>query len=553
MAKAARKEKRKQQNGTKVRPAKRSKFSTKNNDIIYAPPKNSGCPTNYLYGKQAGDARKIRKRPNIKQKNKSSSFVARKGNKKGKRLFIARFPVIGTSTKAVPWLKRKQPRTGKKDDKTNQIGEKQQQRKIVNAFSVNEAAIQHFNQELLEFVNYVRLNRTEIELREYMIQQIQKSCKNLFGVEDSQCQVFGSFAAQPVCIFESDIDLAIWGVVEPDDDNDNDNNEKDNYTRQQLIAKRDHVTLQEEQTNSNRKKQERVLQWKALIDDATKDAQQDEQLEEHAPKDPVTEQTICVDESEDIESSLFVLDRTGDMSTLISGDASLKSHSNDAHEDSNCGDDNDDNGNNCDSESDGDSAHDDSSADKLENFWSRKSHDKSTTSMNNVGADITNAKNLLAMPDSNVIIKNCNENNYDDDYSDDSSNDEETEDSNYVPKRRPRGQSLVSQSSSTTCSVEATLDESGLEVSFVVGANKQTAREKIGPSGRTRTLVVNSLYKLTRPLRPFASQMHVRKKARVPIINMISHFGFECDIALGGHNGTDTSSYASTQLSRFKR
>jgi len=74
----------------------------------------------------------------------------------------------------------------------------------------------------------------------------------------------------------------------------------------------------------------------------------------------------------------------------------------------------------------------------------------------------------------------------------------------------------------------------------------------VGPSGTTRTRVVNSLYKLTRPLRPFASQMHVRKKARVPIINMVTHFGFECDIALGGHNGADTSSYARTQLSRFR-
>jgi DNA polymerase sigma len=38
----------------------------------------------------------------------------------------------------------------------------------------------------------------------------------------------------------------------------------------------------------------------------------------------------------------------------------------------------------------------------------------------------------------------------------------------------------------------------------------------------------------------------------VPIINLKSHFGFEADIAVGGHNGTDTSSYASLQVSRFK-
>lgn len=38
----------------------------------------------------------------------------------------------------------------------------------------------------------------------------------------------------------------------------------------------------------------------------------------------------------------------------------------------------------------------------------------------------------------------------------------------------------------------------------------------------------------------------------VPIINFQSHFGFEADIAMGGHNGTDTSSYASRQVSKFK-
>jgi DNA polymerase sigma len=31
-----------------------------------------------------------------------------------------------------------------------------------------------------------------------------------------------------------------------------------------------------------------------------------------------------------------------------------------------------------------------------------------------------------------------------------------------------------------------------------------------------------------------------------------SHFGFEADIAVGGHDGTDTCNYASVQVSRFK-
>lgn len=98
------------------------------------------------------------------------------------------------------------------------------------------------------------------------------------------------------------------------------------------------------------------------------------------------------------------------------------------------------------------------------------------------------------------------------------------------------------------------MDDSGMEVSFVVDAKRTpTGRSKpVGPQGTTRTQVVKALHKLTRPLRPHSVNMHVRKHARVPIINMVTRFGFECDIALGGHNGTDTSSYATTQLSRFK-
>ncbi|OEU22309.1 hypothetical protein FRACYDRAFT_232464 [Fragilariopsis cylindrus CCMP1102] len=449
----------------KKQPVKKSKFNINSNDIIYAPknPPGSGRPMNYLYGLQESDTRRMPKKRSSTKRNKSGGggFVARKGNKKGTNVFIARFPVVDKGTRAVPWFKNKQPR-GKDEEKKDSKNEKQQQQqhvKILKALSVNASAMEWLNLELLDFASYVRLSQTEKRAREYMIKEIQESCKNLFGVEDSQCQVFGSFAAQSVCVFESDIDLAIWGVVEPDYEG-----EGEDYTNQQPTTKRDRsIFEEEEQTHPNRKKQERIIQWKALIDNATIDARQDDQLE---ADDLENERKISVDGSEDIDSSIFVIDRTGDTSNT----KSLADY-------------------------------------KLEKFWSRSSY--------------RNPINI----------------------------DDEEE---YVPKRRPRGQSLVSLSSSTTCSVEAKLDESGMEVSFVIEADKHGGKKKIGPSGRTRTLVVNSLYKLTRPLRQHAKLMNVRRKARVPIINMVTHFGFECDIAIGGHNGADTSSYASNQMSRFK-
>ena len=70
MGRSSGKEKKKGKNGKnakepalKVKPAKRSKFSAKNNDLVHVP-KNQllGNPTSYLYGKQAISAKELQKR-----------------------------------------------------------------------------------------------------------------------------------------------------------------------------------------------------------------------------------------------------------------------------------------------------------------------------------------------------------------------------------------------------------------------------------------------------------------------------------------------------------
>ncbi|KAL3908656.1 MAG: hypothetical protein SGILL_008402, partial [Bacillariaceae sp.] len=82
-------------------------------------------------------------------------------------------------------------------------------------------------------------------------------------------------------------------------------------------------------------------------------------------------------------------------------------------------------------------------------------------------------------------------------------------------RNRPRGQSMISLSSATTCSGdENDFDESKMEVSFMVDRTQQRGMKKVpGPTGRARTQVVNALYKITRHLRPYAATLHVRKKA----------------------------------------
>ena len=557
MGRSSGKEKKKGKNGKnakepalKVKPAKRSKFSAKNNDLVHVP-KNQllGNPTSYLYGKQAINAKRKRQSKKSNNKKHGNNFVPRNGNKRAKRMFIARFPVVGINTKAAPWIQNNNKNHGGKDN-----NEETQQRKIMNgAFSVDENAMKLVNSELEEFATYVKLTGPEIQAREYLIQEIQKSCRNLFGVEASQCQVFGSFGALPVCIFESDIDLAIWGVVEPDNTivYDGIQEKKTPITKPQNSNNNNNDD--DTQSRSNQKRQERVLKWKAAIDYAQsklvekaetsqdnnkKDSAEGGEIDEKCNSQDQTKEDPAEEEAVD-GKPLFVLDRTGDASSLELSDKDAGSINDKEEDDDGVGvdvdvDDDDDDSDNDDRDKDNDfspSQSDDShydNADKLENFWSRKSGLLSSTINDDGSTNDTDEEDEKV--EFNDVLRD-------------------------VPRGRPRGHSLVSLSSETTCSVEATMNESRMEVSFVVEANnKQITRASgVGPTGPTRTRVINSLYKLAKPLRSWAINMQVRKRARVPIINMITRFGFECDIALGGHNGTDTSSYATTQLSRFKR
>jgi hypothetical protein len=97
-------------------------------------------------------------------------------------------------------------------------------------------------------------------------------------------------------------------------------------------------------------------------------------------------------------------------------------------------------------------------------------------------------------------------------------------------------------------------DEDEPEVSFV-SRKVAVVSDKLGPLGENRKLVISALMRLSRALwkSSITHTVEVRKHARVPIITTGTHLGFEGDIAMGGHNGADTSQYASSQAKRFKR
>jgi hypothetical protein len=105
--------------------------------------------------------------------------------------------------------------------------------KILNSISVDSHSMWLLDQELMNFSNYVQLAPQETQVRDHVIHTIQTGAMERFGIKDSDIQIFGSYAALPVCTFESDIDLAIWGLVgtnqsDPDPSGQSHSSKKDN-------------------------------------------------------------------------------------------------------------------------------------------------------------------------------------------------------------------------------------------------------------------------------------------------------------------------------------
>ncbi|KAL7505454.1 hypothetical protein ACHAXN_006569 [Cyclotella atomus] len=85
-------------------------------------------------------------------------------------------------------------------------------------------------------------------------------------------------------------------------------------------------------------------------------------------------------------------------------------------------------------------------------------------------------------------------------------------------------------------------------------SSKPIVKPSFGPTGKTRVRVISVLQGLTSHLRrsSFTNTVECRSRARVPIVNCNTRTGFEGDIAIGGHNGVDTSTYAKRQVNRFQ-
>lgn len=519
--------------------------------------------------------------------------------------FVLRMPIVKGEGLDVPW-RRKRPR--KEQVASNS---KNAQTSIINVLSLPKASLSRLDEELEDFCKYVRLTDDEINARNRLIRKIQGMCQELFGISPSECKVFGSFASLDVCTFSSDIDLAMFGVVAPSQ---NVSQVEEEARKSKTQASANFATMQDADTPENGgasqtaleaesaelKRQNRILRWKAVLDEVDQKRENDvkpspieetrtsdngelsapsrTELESSVSRSNIVQLTESTPLPESAESDahghpLFIIDREGyteDTNDDFGKDAhsvtdnskqedeterpsdsseetetanmlkdSGKYGSTEGEELNSAGDDD----NASASFSTGDESTD--SADKLESLKNRP-RPGVTASVENFHAkedviDLTCEDDTPNMLGGARNVINLTE-----------------EEEEVAVETRARSRSVVSLCSATTCSEadQREFDESGLEVSFVSNSASSKGNVQVpGPTGEARVLVIRALNLLSRRVRKagITQQVTVRKWARVPIINMITEQGCECDIAVGGFNGTDTSQFASIQCSRFKR
>jgi hypothetical protein len=481
---------------------KRSDFAI---DRYLKCPPGSGLPSNYLYGDSNNQSRKLKSKSKLNRKRKQHL---------SKNAVITKKQVVNVKlhnnifvNHDVPWWRNNQV------DKVGNATSRGNTSRILNGFTVKESSLQLLNKELTQFGEYVKLTPAEREARQSLITKVQDICAQLFCIERSHCQVFGSFAVPSVCTFGSDIDLAIWGVVVTDalDDRDGDPVTKRQRKRSISLAESDGSFSQEEESGAlqhlhdhpNRKKQERVLQWINAIDyciEHTQELQKTSHVGSRdlgcsllQSRDDDEQESGQADNEEKVEQhdqqecELFVLDRTvpddeePKQDLQESFDKQQRGDKRKASDDSSCA--------STSTEADNEQEEADD-ADKLErlDYWQGRDREQQH-----------DGPRVVSLPPDNQIQDVAQK------------------------VKRLRGQSMASLSSATTCSEDDIFNDSGMEVSYIVG-KPNLASHISGPTGRNRTAVINALYKMARRLKPYATTLQVRKKAREYLVHCVTAF-----------------------------
>ncbi len=477
-------------------------------------------------------------------------------------------------------------------------------------YSLPKASVAAFQDEIEAFAKYISLTPHEIASRQSVIQEITELSHNLWH-SDVKIQPFGSFATLNVCTFQSDIDLALWNVVSAENPNsanafgsshfDNDDDDDDEYKNEYIFGEETGVVMSESSlyrtmkslkhngdvgSNKEKQKKDRIDEWKKMLDEvdlANSLSASTSPTTSSCPSSKVTMTTknfriskdvakrpdpnSDVDEkktSEEPSPFSFVIDREGvkelggeideeeeeeeeeeDKSEPPSSEANSKDQKQeeiivlDDESEAKSNDQTQEEIIVLDDESDDD---DDDDCDKMNAFHERQH------------AEELGIKNVKHVKDDDVILIDSESE------ASESESDEDnlSQDNNLYAIRGKYLNSDEDAHSSTmeeSDDGESSRDEFELNISNVSQARKNVPTPSIGPTGEVRTKVVKALSLMGKRLRKtsFAQNIEVRRKARVPIICVTTRFGFDADVALAGHNGTDTSHYVRKLVDKFER
>jgi hypothetical protein len=395
--------------------------------------------------------------------------------------------------------------------------------------------------EILALAQYVQISQPEMSLRRDWLVLLESLIRRTFSTTTScQLQVYGSFATPSVCLFTSDIDTALWNVLPDvqsnsyhynnslaatvanrrDDNNSNNNNNKNEpsaiISQPAPSAPPKHI----QQLERKRHKYEKWSQALSAVnveDAAALLLDSDVKLPAVVVAEATKEED---DDDDDDDAPLFVVDRVGDESIMTMRRESSKTQQ--QHNVSERGDD----------ES---QASDEDSADKLH------------------GMTLKQASGRRAHLTTESYVHQVSTTSSDDD---DKQRAQEDDGDNDVEEDREEGEELEDCDSSSSSS-----EHDSLHVSMVAHRAQhhqyQPQQQHLHPSFTRmeahRDELVNVLGRLANRLRkvPYARKIVLIKHARVPIVKMESNLGFEADVAIGGHNGTDTSAFAASMVDKY--
>lgn len=361
---------------------------------------------------------------------------------------------------------------------------------------VSDTALLQLDIELANFAEYVRLSAREINMRHEIISKIEKLLLSMWP--HGKIQKFGSFATEEVCTFCSDVDLAFWGIVPTDD-----LHERDDWKDGSVIMSKESY---KRTMNTIDRKEERVEAWKKLLDDVNfmgdlKEAK--ESAKDIKEEDSSTNESKCTPSEKKDSSDILAkenLRHVKDHSSLSSGSK-------------------------------------------------RKNPEKSSNQSKN--------SNEVELNDDFFVIDRCGTKATPD--SDESISNYESDSDDSIDKmteyhrRAQSGKQDNRNDSENDVKDDFELNISQNRYTDFGAPASEISRPKI-VNHHTRKKVVSALVKLGKKLwrEPFAQNVQVRKTAKVPIICMTTRYGFDTDMALGGHNGMDTSHYVHKCVEKFK-